>query len=249
MAGLEHPTLAVAAVVAAAAAAVYLHVGRSFSRRPADPEARLPLRMFALWWMASGANIVLGAAFIGAAAFGATDLWLQSTYAVLQRVLLAASLVGLVYYLMVLVRGKAPLRGLVVFYALYAVLLVGTVYANDPVGVYVGDWRTDLEYAHESPAAVSLLSVAWLILPPVGLSVAAIVVARRLQPSQRAQRDRITLVALAIIVWWIVAVLAGQREAFGSEFFQVFNRFLGLSMALVVLAAYDPPRWMRRPVA
>src|SRR5687768_2942854 len=103
---LEHPTLAVAAVVAAAAAAVCLHVGRSFSRREADPEARLPLRMFALWWTATGANIVLGAGFIAAAAFGATDLWLQSTYAVLQRVLLAASLVGLVYYLMVLVRGR-----------------------------------------------------------------------------------------------------------------------------------------------
>src|SRR5687768_17452268 len=87
---LEHPTLAGAGLVAAAAAAVHLHVGRSFGRRPAEPEARLPLRMFALWWVATGVNIMLGAGFIAAAAFGATDLWLQSTYAVLQRVLLAA---------------------------------------------------------------------------------------------------------------------------------------------------------------
>jgi hypothetical protein len=249
MAGLTHPTLAVAALVAATAAAVYLHVGLAFYRRPTPPEARLPLRMFALWWLATGVNILLGASFIAAAAFGATDLWLQSTYSILQRLLLAAALLGLVHYLLVLVRGRAPFRTLLVFYAAYGMLLIGTLYANDPVGVYVGDWRTDLVYAHESPAWVNLLSVALLILPPVGLSIAAMAVSRRLAPSQRPQRNRITLVALAVITWWIVAVLAGQREAFGSEYLQVFNRFLGLSMALVVLAAYDSPAWLRPWVA
>jgi hypothetical protein len=249
MAGLEHPTLAVAAVVAASAAAVYLHVGLAFYRRPTAPEARLPLRMFALWWLATAVNIALGASFIAAAAFGATDLWLQSTYAILQRLLLAGSLFGLVFYLLVLVRGRAPFRGLLVFYGAFAVLLVGMVYANDPVGVYVGEWRTDLEYAHESPPWLGLLNAAWLILPPVGLSIAAVVVSHRLEASQRPQRNRITLVASAIIVWWVVAALAGQREAFGSEFLQVFNRFLGLSMALVVLVAYKPPRWLRPLVA
>ncbi|MHB1260672.1 MAG: hypothetical protein ACYC2H_03040 [Thermoplasmatota archaeon] len=243
---LLHPTLIAAAVAAAAAAAVYLHVGRVFALRPAAPEARVALRMFALWWLATGANIVIAAGFIAAAAFGHTDLSLQVTYGILQRILLAAALFGLMHYLLVLVRGRAPAFGLAAFYGAFALLLVGTLRANEPIGVYVGDWRTDLEFAHTGPVWVALLTLVWLIVPPVGLSIVALVAARRLPPAQRAQRNRITLVALAVVAWWLIAALAGQREAFGSEFLQVFNRLLGLSMALVVLAAYQPPRWLRR---
>ena len=202
--------------------------------------------MFALWWIATGVNILLGSAFIAAAAFGKTDLRMQVAYAILQRALLAVAVAGLVHYLLFLVRGRAPLRHLAAFYAAYFVFLLGSLYADDPVGVYVGEWRTDLVYAHDGAAWVGLLSFAWLVLPPVGFSVAAIVVARRLPPTQRPQRDRITLVGAAIIAWWVVAVLSGQREAFGAEFLQVFNRLLGLTMALVILAAYNPPAWLRR---
>lgn len=250
MATLQHPTLAAAAVVAGIAAVVYLHVGRTFLVRQELGDVRHALAMFALWWIATGANIVLGTGFIAAAAFGWTDLDLQVIYAILQRLLLAMAMVGLVHYLLVVVRGKAAVGPLVAFYGAYAFLLLATLFAQEPSGVYVGDWRTDLEYARPDafPPWVGLLSAAWLIVPPVGLAIAAIVVARRLPPSQRGQRNRITLVGAALVVWWIVAVLAGQRDAFGSEFFQLFNRLLGLSMALVILAAYSPPAWMRRYV-
>jgi hypothetical protein len=250
MASMPHPTLAVAAVVALAAAVVYLHVGRVFLARHRSGDVGNALGMFALWWIATGMNIAIASGFIAAAAFGWTDLDLQVTYAILQRLLLGLSMVGLVHYLLVVVRGHAAVRPLVAFYGAYTVLLLAMLNANQPVGVYVGDWRTDLEYADEDalPPWVTLLSAAWLIVPPVALAIRAIVVARRLPPSQRGQRNRITLVGLAIVAWWVVAVLAGQREAFGAEFFQLFNRFLGLSMALVVLAAYSPPAWMRRYV-
>lgn len=247
MAGLVHPTLAVAAVVAATAASVYLFVGRRFARRPAPPEARFALRMFALWWIATGVNILLGSVSIAFAAFGQTNLEVQVAYTVVQRGLLAGALIGLTHYLLVMVRGKAPTRFLVAFYVAYFLFLLGSLYSNDPTGVYVGEWRTDLEYAQPASERnwADLANFAWLVLPPVGLSIAAIVASRSLPPSQRPQRNRITLVGTAIVVWWVVAVLAGHREAFGQEFFQVFNRLLGLSMALVVLAAYSPPRWMQ----
>ena len=45
----------------------------------------------------------------------------------------------------------------------------------------------------------------------------------------------------------LVAVIFASMCVVG--FLQVFNRFLGLSMALVVLAAYNPPRWLRPLVA
>lgn len=243
-----HPTLVAAAAIAAAAALVHLHVGRVFLRRPASPERVRALRMFAVWWLATGLNILLGSLFIAAAAMGRTDLRLHLSYAIVQRFLLALSLAGLVHYLLVLVRGRAPLLPVFAFYAAYFLVLVGTVYASEPVGVYVGGWRTGLQYANHGVGApwLPLLNFAALVLPPVALSIAAMVVARRLAPSQRAQHNRITLVCSSLVAWWVVAVLAGQQEAFGNESFQVFNRLLGLSMALVVLAAYRSPRWLRR---
>jgi hypothetical protein len=146
------------------------------------------------------------------------------------------------------VRGRAPLAALVVVYGLYFVFLLATVYLQEPSGVYVGSWRTDLEYASPlaSPSFPEMLSFLMLIVPTVGLSIAALVVARRLPANQVAQRNRITMVALAMTVWWVVAVLAGQREALDDEWYQAFNRVLDLGMALLILWAYDTPAWLRR---
>lgn len=248
MAALEHPTLLVAAVLATGVALVYLHVGRALARRAAGPQSRNALRMFALWWVATAVNILLGSMANAAAAFGWTSLPLQVSYIVMQRILLAVALVGLLHYLLVLVGGRSPLVLLVAVYSVYLVYLVATVYRNVPTGVFVGDWRTDLEYARPtpSPSLADLVSFLLLVVPTVGLSIAAIVVARRLPQSQAAQRNRITLVGLALVVWWVVAVLAGQRQALDQDWYQVFNRVLDLGMALLILWAYDTPAWLRR---
>jgi hypothetical protein len=252
MAGLEHPTLAVAAVAAGAAGAMYLHLGRALGRRPAaQPRTRLALRMFALWWLATGVNILLGATFMAAASVGATSTSLQVAYAVLQRILLAASLVGLLHYLLVLVRGRAPLASLAVAYGLYAMVLVATLHAGRPDGVYVGQWRTDVHYAEEDavPAWLTAVLGAYLIFPPVLLSLTTVMMARRLGKGQAGQRNRVTIVGTALALWWVVAVLAGQRETFGFQGYQLFSRLLGLSMALAIYAAYQPPAWLARRVA
>jgi hypothetical protein len=250
MAALAHPTLLAAAVLATGVALVYVHVGRVLLRRPASGQARQALQMFALWWIATALNILLGSLANAAAAFGWTDLSLQVTYILLQRLLLAVALVGLLHYLLVLVRGRSPLRLLVGLYALYFVYLAGSVFYNGPTGVFVGHWRTDLEYARASqgPGLPDLLSFLALVVPTVGLSVAAVVVARRLPEPQRPQRNRMTLVGLALIVWWVVAVLAGQRQALEQDWYQVFNRVLDLGMALLILWGYEPPDWLRRHV-
>jgi hypothetical protein len=244
-----HPTLAAAAAIAAVSALVHLHVGSAFLKRPAaTPQRVLALRMFAVWWVATGANILIASAFIAAASAEWTHLGLQLAYAVVQRLLLALALTGLVYYLLVLLRGRARLWPIVLFYSGYCALLLWSLFAGDPIGVYVGDWRTDLTYANPDFGApwLRLVNGLALILPPVGLSIAAMVVARRLPPGQAAQHNRIVLVGSALVVWWVVAAIAGQQDAFGNESFQVFNRLLGLSMSLVVLAAYRSPAWLGR---
>src|SRR5688572_15798822 len=158
--------------MAAGVALVYLHVGRALSRRRAEGEMRWALALFGAWWIATAVNILLGSAANGAAAFGFTSLPLHVSYIVTQRLLLAIALVGLLHYLLVLVRGRSPLRTLVAVYALYFAFLVATVYRNEPVGVFVGDWRTDLEYARpsDSPGIPDLVSFLVLIVPTVGLS-------------------------------------------------------------------------------
>jgi hypothetical protein len=247
VAGLEHPTLLAAAFLAAGVALVYVQVGRVLVARQAAGEMRRALALFALWWVATAVNILLGSAMNAAAAFGWTSLPAQLTYIILQRILLAVALVGLLHYLLVLVRGRSRLDILMAVYLGYLMFLVATVYRNEPSGVFVGDWRTDLEYARPaSPGIVDLVSFLFLIVPTIGLSIAALVVARRLPPSQRAQRNRISLVGLALIVWWLVAVLAGQRQALDQDWYQVFNRVLDLGMALIILVAYKTPAWLRR---
>lgn len=248
MVELVRPTLAAAAILAAAVALVYLHVGRTLLARRATGEMRRALALFAVWWIATAVNILLGSGSNAAAAFGWTSLSWHLTYIILQRLLLAISLVGLLHYLLVLVRGRAPLGALVAVYAGYFFFLVANVYYNDPVGVYVGDWRTDLVYARpdDGPGLADLVSFLVLIVPTVGLSARALWVTRDLAPSQRAQRNRVRLVCWALILWWVVAVVAGQRQALDQEGYQVFNRLNGLAMALVILVAYKTPAWVRR---
>lgn len=242
------PTLLVAALAAGGAAAVYLHLARILAGRDApDPAMRRALRMFALWWGATGANIGLAAILILLAAFGWTNAQAQVADAVLQRLLLAVALVGLMHYLFVILRGRAPLRTLVATYTAYFLILLGALYAGEPEGVYVGDWRIDVHYANEDavPTWANAALGLFLVVPPVALAVRAVVLARRLPPERAPQRNRITIVGLALASWWIVAVVAGQREAYGQEFFQVFNRLLGLTMALAILLAYHPPAWLQ----
>lgn len=243
-----HPTLVAAALLATGVALVYLHVGRVLLARHATGTMRKALSLFAVWWIATATNILLGSLANGAAAFGWTSLPLQTAYIIIQRLLLCVALVGLLYYLLVLVRGRARLAWLCLAYGLYFVYLVASVYRNEPIGVFVGDWRTDLEYARPDtgPGLSDLLSFVVLVVPTVGLSIAALVVARRLPDEQRAMRNRITLVGLALVVWWLVAVLAGQRQALDADAYQIFNRVLDLGMAILILVAYRTPAWLRK---
>lgn len=250
MAELAHPTLLVAAGLATGIALVYLHVGRVMVKRAATGSMRRALNLFALWWIATAINILFGALANSAAAFEWTNLRLHVAYLIVQRLLLAISLVGLLYYLLTVVRGRASLRLLVAVYGAYFVFLMASVYYNQPVDVAVGSWRTDVEYARapDGFGVADVLSLLLLILPTVGLSIAAIVVARRLPEDKRALRNRMTLVGLALSVWWIVAVFAGQRELFTQDWYQLINRLVGLAMALIILVAYSPPAWLQRHI-
>jgi hypothetical protein len=237
-------TLAAAAGVAVVVAGVYGYVARRVLARPsAQPVMRRALQLFALWWGALAVNIGATSVLYLAAAFGYTDPAVQLVAAHFQRLLLAVSLVGLMGYLGFLLTGRDLVEPLAVFYAGYFVLLLYSLALGRPDGVVVGAWRTDVHLAATTPAVLQLVSFVALVGPPVAASLALLGLSRRMRDA--SQRYRVVLIAGSLTAWWIVAVVAGQREAAGAEAFQMFNRLFGLVAALAILAAFEPPRWVR----
>jgi hypothetical protein len=105
-------------------------------------------------------------------------------------------------------------------------------------------WRTGLSFARAAPLWTSLASLALVVLPPVAASVAYFRLIFRVDDA--GQRYRIATVSASLIVWWVVAVAAGQSRLLDNEAVQLAARVLGVAAALGVLVAYSPPAWVRR---
>jgi len=206
------------------------------------PASRRPMLYFAFWWGATGLNQILGATLYLAASLGHTDLTLQLAYVLLQRLLLALSLVGLMYYLLSLHLGRGFLVPLLAFYSLYWVTQVYSVLARQPIGVESFGWRTDLVYALQLAPAFALVNLA-ILVPPVLGALLLLRLYRRIE--DRTRRFRVAMLAGGFTIWWIVAIVAGQPATFDNTFLQITNRAVGIAVALGILLAYQPLPWMQ----
>lgn len=224
-------------------AATYAYVGAHLLRKGNAIDRGRAVQMLGGWWIATALNQLLGGLLNVAASFGWTDLALHVTYVYVQRLLLALSLIGLMYYLVYLQTGRGRLVLLTVVYGLWWASQIFAVTVGVPSDVGVYRWRTDLVYSVERPPALELLQL-FIVLPPVVGSLALLRVYRRV--GTRTQRFRIGVLAAGFTVWWIVAILAGNRATFDSDLIQATNRAIGVIVALAVLVAYETPAWMRR---
>jgi hypothetical protein len=241
---VTQPTLLLAGGVALCVGAAYGYVATQLTRRAVeDDEARRALRSFALWWGALGVNLGVVAAIYFVAAFGGVPLELQIADSILQRLLLAVSMVGLVDYMLFVTTGRHRMTSIILAYGAYfAWSLAMMIYAH-PVAVLYGRWRTDLVYANSEPPGAPLVGLAFIVLPAV---VGALAYLRLyFRATHRSQKYRIAVVSSALLVWWVVAVAAGQRQLLEVDWLQVGQRFLGLLAAFAVLAAFRPPAWVR----
>ncbi|HEX9815532.1 MAG TPA: hypothetical protein VGB18_01015 [Candidatus Thermoplasmatota archaeon] len=241
-------TLVAAALVAFVSAAAYGAVAWKLRKRaPTDSDDQWALGHFVLWWGATAGNILVAGLLYLAAAFDRINLALQLADSILQRVVLAASLWGLVTYLLYLVTGKRFGRLTGVLYAAHAAFMVSILLRSGPNGVIVGAWRTDLSYASDPGAVLDLVNFVLVILAPVAACIAYLVIAIRLPKGVQAeQRYRGLIVSTALIFWWTVAVVAGQRGSLDLEWLQLLNRALGLCAAVAIVLAYHPPAMLRR---
>lgn len=241
-------TLLAAALIAFLSAAAYAIVAWQLHRRATDhPSDKWALLHFTIWWAATAANIFAAGMLYLAASFGRITLLMQLTDSVVQRVLLALSLWGLLTYLLYLITGRRYGRLTGILYAAHAAFMVTVIFRSQPIGVYVGAWRTDLEYAVPPPAVLDVVNLFAVVLAPVLASIVYLVIAIKLpKHGHREQRFRSIIVASALIFWWTVAVAAGQRDMLDVEWFQLLNRILGLLAAGAILLAYNPPRRFRQ---
>ncbi|MFA5861055.1 MAG: hypothetical protein WDA16_05110, partial [Candidatus Thermoplasmatota archaeon] len=111
-------TLFIAGSIALLAGATYGHVALQLARRPGlSGDSRSAIRLFALWWGALGANLVVVALASFAATFGTLTFGWQMADSILQRGLLSLSLVGLMGYMFYVLTGHTRLLLLSTAYA------------------------------------------------------------------------------------------------------------------------------------
>ncbi len=242
---MAQETLALAGAVAVTGGLSYGYVALRLGRRTglAGDDSRA-MRCFALWWSALGLNLLLVGPLYWIASVGALTLPVQLASSVLQRLLLAVSLVGLMAYLLYLLTGRARIGVLATIYAAYVALLLTSLVEQQPTGVQVLAWRTDLAYARRAPLWSEALSFLLIVLPPVASSVAYLRLLPRM--GDRTQRYRTALVSASLLVWWVVAVVAGQPGLLDNGPLQIAARLLSIASALAVLSAFMPPAWVRR---
>jgi hypothetical protein len=237
-------TLAIAAILTLAYATVYAYVGMRLGRSHLRGDGKSVMAAFGIWWIATSINQYLGGAFYLAAAFGYTDFPLQLAYVIVQRLLLAVSMIGLMYYIVYLVSGRRILLPLAILYLCFWLMQIYVVFLGSPDGIDVYRWRTDLHYTATTPSIFSLIDLVVIVLPPVIGAALLLRLYKRVETP--TQRFRIVAVSVGFIAWWLVAVLAGQRSVFDNDALQALNRIVGAAVGLLILLAYEPTGWMQR---
>jgi hypothetical protein len=157
---------------------------------------------------------------------------------------LCIALWGLLYYLFYLFTGNSRYFGpLLVFYAVYYVLLIYYITASVPNNVEVGRWRAAVVYSQPLRGPFFVIIIALLLLPQVLGGLAYFTVFFRV--TETTQRYRVLLVSWSIIIWFLSPLLALIGGVGETDAWQVLSRLIGLAAGLTILAAYLPPRWVK----
>jgi hypothetical protein len=236
---MTQPTLLFGALLSALSAAIYSR------RRSSSPDARLAWRLFVAWWYALAIATLMGAFLNLFGALGITTLPLFTTITLMNLLATCVALYGLMFYLLYLFTGNRKLLvPLSVFYVVYYGLLVYYVQARSPISVSIGRWQTTLEYQNQIMGPFFWVLVILLLFPQILGSFAYFMLYFRVKPV--TQKYRILLVSWSIIIWFLSAFLARIAGLSQYDWWQVTSRLIGLSAALTIMMAYQPPAWVKQ---
>lgn len=248
-------TLALAAIVDLAIAAVLIVVGRAAWRRSHGRESRRAAALFAAWWYGLAGTVLTNALREAAGAAGVeSSAWVLAALPWLHDAYIAALVVsvwGLLYYLIYLFSGRTgSFWPLTVFYALYGAVAFWLLAGMDVSGLSVGKWFVGWSYAHpETGGALLLVMTLLLLLPQIGAALAYATLLRRVR--EPGPRRRIAIVSAALAGWLGLTLLAPFLQLGRFEWWQAGGRLVGLAAAVAILYAYlsTPPAVGRLPPA
>lgn len=232
-------------VLASITAVVYGLLAALLGRRRSTPEARPALNLFRTWWFALAIITALDPLQVALFTLDALPIWLHETLAEASLLVLAAGLWGLLGYLIYAYSGsRRSWRPLAAIYALAGVLLLAILNrAGTPESLVILHGEVEAVPGIELPAFATALILTFLVGPQ--LAAAAAYARLYWRADTPTQRYRIALVSMALI-GWLGASLAGAFLDAGGGAWEYTTRLLGLTAALLVLAAYFPPRFVQR---
>ncbi|MCI4337470.1 MAG: hypothetical protein L3K17_09865 [Thermoplasmata archaeon] len=221
-------------------AAAYAYVAYRLSQRQVAPAAVLASRQFTLWWAGLSGTAVLGGAAVLLATLGWLTLPVAETAEFVIVLLDCAILWGLVGYLTYVYTGRYYLVPLSAFYAVFYVAVLYFEISEVPIGAHIQAGSLTLTYAH--PVVLGPLVdfvVFGLLVPEFAGAFAYLSLLRSTRDP--AQRYRITLVSLSILLWFSAALFIPSSPASWG----LVKGLLEAGSALLTLAAYSPPHWVR----
>jgi hypothetical protein len=233
-----------AGLVGIAVGAAYGYVGFRIFGRSVPQAARLAAYQFSLWWYGLSATTAIGGLEGILIASNGLSFPLAFTLYLITLLLDCALLWGLVGYLTYIYTGRYHLVLLSTFYAALYVAALYFVIAQAPYGVVIRRGLPVLQYG--STGSLALLGfIAFGILVPE-LAGVALYLSLYFKTTNRTQRFRIGFVGLGILLWFGLAAITPPSSVADPVVWTIAKAILGGVAALIVLAAYNPPLWLRR---
>ena len=239
--GVAALTLLISGALLVVTGASFALVGRAVRRHPAGERHRVGLLGAVAWWWGLAAYLLLqGSLTLWAGAYGLpVEAYLASRLASVPLICGAAW--GITFHLVYLYTGSRRAgAALGVLYALTAVLFLYATFTHEPRALSGDRWNVTLEGGDADP----LVRIVYVLVgvPPIAASLAYLSLLRRAEDP--LQRWRILLVAGSILAY--VGSGLAARLALGDAPKLATLAVLGLAAAAAALAAYYPPRAVRR---
>lgn len=229
-----------------AAALVYAYVGRLLLRRQLEGDAALANRLFGIWWIALAVLQIEALVPIVGGYLGIADLPLYEANTYVTLLTLTVAIWAIVYYFAFLLTGSR--RWFLPITILYAFVYAYVTYlAAIPTYTSVVFSDQGARLAPQPQIAPGLVApfIVAILGPPIVGALGYFRLFFRVEGA--TQRYRIGLVSVTILLWF-ASSLVGNALGSGTTstpMWHIFTSALGLVAALVILAAYQPPRWIR----
>lgn len=229
--------------------AVLAYVGLLQQRRAATATKgdRAAIVAFAFWWYGAAAVLFLLALQAILVIVGVEATWVHNVIRYVRMIPLSIAAGALLFFMLYLLTGRILWRRwLVAAYTAFFAFTIYYAYLAEPVNVEVTPWAVRTV----GTPVPSWMGIVFGVLLAGPILLATFAYAMLFFKVQGApQRYRLALLAVSFIVWFgaiLVGFLAGLTS---RTWFPILYEAPGLLAGLLVILAYQPPRWIQRRLA